>query len=501
MPFHLISTSGAPTDAARAAPRLARRFWKAFGAYAGIMLLCPFFLPGFAFGDGRGAGTVARPNFLIVLVDDLRWDELSCAGHPVVRTTHIDRLAHEGARFRNAFATTPLCSPSRASFLTGQYPHHHGIVDNTNRSAQSHRLKTFPRLLQQAGYETAFVGKWHMGNDDTPRPGFDWWAGLKGQGTSFDPVVNVNGKRAKISGHTTDALTELAVSFLSRPRHKPFCLYLAHKALHPELIQYDDGSLSDPAAARFLPARRHEKLYADAPVPRRLNVVDTLKGKPALRRRINGLPPLSRRTGTPDETVRDRWRMLAGVDESTGRLLTTLEQTGQLDRTVFILTSDHGYWYGEHGLSVERRLAYEEGIRIPLLVRYPSLIKPGRLIDEMALSIDLAPTVLELAGLKRPAAMDGRSLVPLLRGDHPADWRTSFLIEYYTDTVFPRVFKMGYKAIRTRRYKYIHYTELAGMDELYDLVADPYEMENLIGELNRRPVLEELQAELKTLIE
>ncbi|HHK41433.1 MAG TPA: hypothetical protein ENJ50_03345, partial [Planctomycetaceae bacterium] len=230
-----------------------------------VTVVASTILAGLTLAEHAGAGDAAsRPNFVIVLVDDLRWDELSCTGHPVVRTTHIDRLAYQGARFRNAFATTPLCSPSRASFLTGQYPHHHGIVDNTNRSRQSHRLRTFPRLLQQAGYETAFVGKWHMGNDDTPRPGFDFWAGLKGQGTSFDPVVNINGHRKKMAGHTTDALTDLALSFLRRPRQKPFCLYLSHKALHPELIQYDDGSLSDPSAARFLPAKRHAKLYADA---------------------------------------------------------------------------------------------------------------------------------------------------------------------------------------------------------------------------------------------
>ena len=438
-----------------------------------------------------------RPNFVIVLVDDLRWDELSCTGHPVVHTPHIDRLACQGARFRNAFATTPLCSPSRASLLTGQYPHRHGIIDNTNRSQQSHRLMTFPRLLRESGYETAFVGKWHMGNDDSPRPGFDWWAGLRGQGTSFDPVINVEGERLKISGHTTDVLTKLAVSFLHRARQKPFCLYLAHKALHPELIQYDDGSISDPSAARFLPAKRHEKLYADAAVPRRLNMFDTLEGKPALARKIDGVPPLGPHTGTSDQTVRDRWRMLAGVDESTGKLLSALERIGQLDSTVIILTSDHGYWYGEHGLSVERRLAYEEGIRIPLLVRYPPLVRPYRLIDGMALSIDLAPTVLELAGLKPPATMDGRSLVPLLRGEHPAEWRTSFLIEYYTDTVFPRVLKMGYKAVRTQRYKYIHYTELDGMDELYDLVADPYEMKNLMGDPRSQTVLNELKRELR----
>ena len=442
-------------------------------------------------------GADSRPNIVVVLVDDLRWDEISCAGHPVVRTPHIDRVAQEGARFRNAFATTPLCSPSRASFLTGQYPHRNGITDNTDRSEQSHRLRTFPRRLQKAGYETGYVGKWHMGNDNSRRPGFDYWACLAGQGTSRDPVMNEDGERVELKGYTTDILNQKASAFIGRDRDqgKPFCLYIAHKALHPELVQYDDGSISDPSAARFIPAKRHEALYADAPVPRRLNVTDDLKGKPALLRKIADLPALSRSTGTSDETVRDRWRMLAAVDEGVGMLFDALEKGNVLDETVLVFTSDHGYWYGEHGLSVERRLAYEEAARIPLLIRYPKAAPAGGLIDQLVLSIDLAPTLLDLAGVE-PGGVDGRSLAPMLAGEAPGNWRTSFLIEYYTDTVFSRVHRMGYKAIRTERFKYIHYVDLEGMDELYDLRSDPYEMTNVIDAPESRETLRELKAEM-----
>jgi N-acetylglucosamine-6-sulfatase len=440
-----------------------------------------------------------RPNILIILVDDLRWDEIACAGHPFVRTPGIDRIAREGARFRNAFCTTPLCSPVRASLLTGLYAHNHGIIDNTNRSRQSHGLITFPRILHENGYETGYIGKWHMGNDDTARPGFDYWACMAGQGTSFDPVLNENGKRIRSSGHTTDVLNDRAVRFVRRHRTTPFCLYIAHKALHPELVQYDDGSVSDPSGSKFMPAERHKHLYAEAAIPRRLNVTDTLEGKSALGRAVEGLPPLGPETGTGDETVRDRLRMLAAVDEGVGQLLQALEETGQLDDTVLVFTSDHGYWNGEHGLSIERRLAYEESIRIPLLIRHPRLVKPGTIVDEFALSIDLAPTLLELADTKAKRKMDGHSLVPLLAGNRPNDWRKSFLIEYYTDTVFPRLQNMGYRAVRTSRYKYIHYVDLEGMDELYDLKQDPYEMKNLIGNPGLRATVEKLKAEVTRL--
>ena len=222
-------------------------------------------------------------------------------------------------------------------------------------------------------------------------------------------------------------------------------------------------------------------------------------GKPALQRRIGDLPPLGANTGTPDEAVLGRLRSLMAIEEGVGNILKALEETAQLDNTVIVLTSDNGYFYGEHGLSVERRLAYEESIRMPLLVRYPKAIKAGTVRDELALNIDLAPTVLELAGVKAPAAMQGRSLLPLLKGASPV-WRNSFLIEYYSDKVFPRVLKMGYKAVRDGRWKYIHYFELEGMDELYDLQTDPYEMKNVIHEPGAAHTLDEMKQELERLL-
>lgn len=456
----------------------------------------------FIFISSDGICEAAQPpNIVVILVDDLRWDELGCTGHSFARTPNIDRISREGAKFRNAFCTNPLCSPARASLLTGLYTHHHGILDNTNRSEDSHQLKTFPRLLQQSGYQTGYVGKWHMGNDDSARPGFDYWVSMKGQGTSFDPMLNVNGIRSKHLGHTTDVLNEKADEFVRQQRDNPFCLYIAHKALHPELMQYDDGSISDPGAAKFLPTKRHQNLYEDDAIPWRLNVLDTLSGKPALQRKVKGLPDLSRETGTSAETIRDRLRMLAAVDDGVGLLFSALTEIRQLDNTVIILLSDHGYWYGEHGLSVERRLAYEEGLRIPLLVRYPPEIKSGIVIDEFALNVDLAPTLLEFAGSTTQQQMDGVSLVPLLNGEHPNDWRTSFLVEYNTDTVFPRVFNMGYRAIRSKRWKYIQFNELNDMDELYDMKNDPFEMENVIGRSDNAEALQQLQSELNDLFQ
>jgi arylsulfatase A-like enzyme len=449
-------------------------------------------------------GTVAsgapprRPNIILILIDDLRWDELGCVGHPYVKTPSIDRIAREGVLCRNAFVVAPLCSPSRASLLTGLYPHSHGITDNTNRSARSYELKTFPKALHEAGYETAFIGKWHMGNDPKPRPGFDYWVGMPGQGESVDPDLFEDGHLTKVRGYVTDIFTERAISFLRRPRTRPFLLYLPHKAIHPNLTQRDDGTLSDPRADTFIPAKRHEQLYAGATIPRRPNVDDTLQGKPALTRRLEGVEPLGPRTGSSDQAILGRQRMLAAVDEGVGQIFEALEKTGQLDDTVLVFTSDEGYFYGEHHLSVERRLAYEESIRIPLLIRYPRLIRPGRTLDEMVLNIDLAPTLLELSGTRVTETMHGRSISPLLRGE-AAPWRSSFLVEYYSDTVFPRVKNMGYTAVRSERYKYIRYSELLGMDELYDLQTDPYEMKNLVLEPASHSALLEMRAELEKL--
>jgi N-acetylglucosamine-6-sulfatase len=470
---------------------------------------------------GTAWGQSPQPNIVFILMDDLRFDELACVGHPFVKTPNIDRLAKEGALFKNAFATTPLCSPSRSCFLTGLYAHATGIIDNVDRSPQSHALITWPRLLHDAGYQTAFVGKWHMGVDASPRPGFDRWVAVPGQGKYIDPELNIDGKPTSAKGYVTDIFNDHAVNFLKQPPPSPFCLFLAHKCVHPDLEQRADGTISDPNAATFLPAQRHKSIYARDTPPRRPNAFQPPRDKPALTRKIDGVPLLSPQTATDDETIRNRLRLLMAAEEGVGQILDALTKTGQLDNTIIIFTSDHGYFYGEHCLSVERRLAYEEAIRIPLLIRYPPLIKPGTTFDDMVLSIDLAPTLLALGGGKLPTKIHGRSFLPLLRsagvsaapreGEAPAEPaqkisaaytpNTSFLIEYFSDNVFPRIKNMGYQAVRTNRWKYIHYLELSDCDELYDLHADPYEMINRINEPALKPTITDLQAELHRLLE
>ncbi|MCI0486328.1 MAG: sulfatase [Blastocatellia bacterium] len=445
------------------------------------------------------ATSASRPNIVFILIDDLRWDELGYAGHPFIKTPNIDRIAREGALFRNAFITTPLCSPSRASFLTGQYAHTHGITDNVDRSAASHNLATFPLLLHRSGYETAFIGKWHMGNDDKPRSGFDRWVSFKGQGTYYDPDINEDGKSVKPEGYITDILNRYATEFIRRRHDKPFLIYLAHKAIHPEVTQNNDGSVNLAHSERFIPAERHKRIYVGRSVPRRPNALRAPSGKPALERSVVDRPPLGADTATRDEVVLGRQRTLMAIEDGVGEILAALKETGQLDKTIIVFTSDNGYFYGEHGLSVERRLAYEEAIRMPLLVRYPQAIKAGTVRDEFALNIDLAPTLLSMAGIPVPDNMQGRSLAPLLKGAK-VKWRDSFLIEYYSDRVFPHIVRMGYKAVRTGRWKYIHYLELEGMDELYDLKADPYEMKNLIDQPGAKKSLDEMKREMERLL-
>jgi len=447
-----------------------------------------------------GAEERVQPNIVFVLIDDLRWDDLGSTGHPFVQTPNIDRIAKEGANFQNVFVTTPICSPSRGSILTGQYAQTHGIIDNTERGEQSHRLKTFPQELQKAGYKTAYVGKWHMGNDAAPRPGFDRWFCLIGQGSTFDSVVNNDGTEVQSRGYVTDVINEKALEFVRQSNSQPFFLYLSHKALHPETVQRADGSLTDPALSNYIPAPRHETLYEGEEITRRPSAGVAPRNKPALQQEIEGVPPLGPDTGSSDTVILNRLRMLASVEEGIGQLLEALEESGELDNTLFVVTSDHGYFYGEHGLSVERRLAYEESIRIPLLMRYPPLIEAGTTPDAMVMTIDFAPTFVDIVGGSPPSQYQGRSIVPLLKGEAPDDWRNSFLVEYFSDTVFPRMNKMAYKAVRNDRWKYIQYSEQEDANELYDLKNDPYELNNLINDTSAAASLEAMQAELDRLL-
>jgi N-acetylglucosamine-6-sulfatase len=430
------------------------------------------------------ASDAPQPNIVFVLVDDLRWDALSCTGSKIAQTPNIDRLAKEGALFKNFFVTLPLCAPSRATFLTGQYAHRNGVIDNANHNELSHRLVTFPKLLHDVGYETAYVGKLHMGNDDSPRPGFDRWVSFKGQGVYHDPMINFDGNAQKVSGYITDILNSNAVAFVKKEHTKPFVLYLAHKAVH----------------GPFTPAARHEKLYQNPIFQPPANVADSLEGKPAIAYSeqlvISGKrsKPNPKAKVFPKPSMLGQLRALAAIDEGVGDIFKALEETKQLDNTIFIFSSDNGYFWGEHGLG-DKRWAYEESIRDPLLVRYPKLVKAGTKIQPMVLNIDLAPTLLELGGAKIPKEVQGKSFLPLLKNPD-AKWRDAALFEYFNEKQYRTP---AWKAVRTDRWKYIHYTDLKGMDELYDLKSDPFEMKNLINESSAKSPLAKMKSELTRL--
>ncbi len=449
-----------------------------------------------------------RPNLLVILVDDLRFDETGASGHPYMKTPHIDRIARDGARFVNAFHTTPLCSPNRASILTGQYASRHGIIDNVGRDAMSHRLPNYHLELRRLGYETAHIGKWHMGNDASPRPGYDHWVAFRGQGKIVDPVLWEDGEERKVEGYVTDLLSERAVRYIERKREKPFALFLAHKAVHPDVQQKQDGTIDVATMEGYVLPPRHRELYKGERYPPRPSVrplEEVLRQKPAWRevfeRRSD---PASRpflealHVGTQEE-IRERAAMMASVDEGVGSILRSLEETGQLERTCIVFLGDNGFFFGEHGLGAERRFPYEEGIRTAFFVRLPERIAPGSEIAEMILALDIAPTLIELAGGTPGAHIQGRSLAPLFERRATA-WRESFLVEYYNESAWPWIIGMSYKAVRTERHKLVHWVHKEGMDELYDLGRDPYEITNLFNAPGYAAVRDELRADLRRLV-
>lgn len=437
------------------------------------------------------------PNIIFILVDDMRWDQLGLTGHPFAKTPNLDRIGREGMNFQNAFVCTPLCSPSRASFLTGQYPHKHRIINNDRNGLSfiSHKLVTFPQQLRRLGYETAYIGKWHMGDDDTRRPGFDHWISFRAQGLFLDPVVNVNGQRRQYTGYMTDLLNQWAKEFVEKQHEKPFLLYLSHKAVH----------------SPFIPAERHKNLYAEQKYVPPESANDPLDGKPALKRQVPPVDVLRIPGATPEpgeprygrsrrrnDIFLDHLRCLASVDEGVGMLFDALERTDQLDNTLIIFSSDNGFLFGEHGEFMNKRVAYEESIRVPLLMRYPKLIQPGSTRDQLALNVDLAPTLYDLVGLEPPIKMHGVSLLPVLK-DSTARLRTEFLAEHFLEKISPR--HAAWQCVRGERWKYIHYPDLQGMDELYDLQADPREMKNLINLPDYKATLKTMQEKLRKLLQ
>ncbi len=419
-----------------------------------------------------------RPrNIIFILVDDQRHDAMSCAGHPFLKTPALDSLAAGGVRFANAFVTTALCSPSRASILTGLYAHSHRVVDN--QSGMPDKLVFFSEHLQRAGYQTAFIGKWHMGHEsDEPRRGWNHWVSFTGQGNYLPELpsgrkamLNVNGERVPQTGYITDELTDHALRWLrERPRGtdaKPWMLYLSHKAAHGD----------------FIPAPRHKGRYAQAEV----KPFPTTQGTP-----LDELRPMWARNqrnswhgvehayhgrlGKIEDNYRLYCETLLAVDDSTQRLLDWLRETNQLDSTLVIYMGDNGHLWGEHGL-IDKRTAYEASIRVPLLMHCPHQFPKGRVVTEMAANIDIAPTILDAAGVKSPEPIHGRSLLPLARGERVANWRQELLYEYFWERWVPSTPTLH--ALITPRWKFVRAYGLWNVHKLYDLQTDPHELHNL----------------------
>lgn len=449
-------------------------------------------------GIGRGK---RRPNVVFIVTDDQRWDALGCAGHPFLKTPHLDRLAAEGARFANAFCTTSLCSPSRASMLSGLYAHAHGITNNFTDYPPA--LPSFPRQLQAAGYATAYIGKWHMNEQsDEPRPGFDFWASHKGQGKYFDTEFNINGTRESLKGYYTTRVTDLAIDWMTRlrPQDKPFLLMLGHKAPH----------------SPNTPEPQYEHLFDNVKIGYPPTAF-ALEGKPDwIRQRLDtwhGIygPLWGFREKFPDrrpEAVaafaafcRAYYATIASIDDSVGRLYAALARAGQLDNTLIVFVGDNGFFLGEHGM-MDKRAMHEASIRIPLLVRYPALIRPGTVVEGMVLNADLAPSILDICSAPPLPKVHGRSFARLAAGD-PTGWRTSWFYAYDYEKQFP--YTPNVRGVRTDDWKYIHYPHGDGgpdrhKAELYHLKSDPLETKNLIDDPAHAAKLGELRAELQRLM-
>jgi len=421
----------------------------------------------------------ARRNIVFVLSDDHRYDFMGFMkdSPTFLETPSMDRMARQGAHLANAFVSTSLCSPSRASILTGQYMHHHRIADNQRPAPEG--TVFFPQYLQKAGYQTAFVGKWHMGHDhDAPRPGFDHWVSFKGQGTYFNPTLNINNSRRTFKGYTTDVLTDQALTWLrdGRDTDRPFFLYLSFKAVHYP----------------FQPAKRYQGRYAKAKVKRPETMANTERNYQTqphwVRERrysIHGVDHME--TGqydndpvpSFDELYKQYCETVHGLDENLGRVLKYLDETGLSKSTLVVYMGDNGFELGEHGF-YDKRDAFEESIRVPMLAYAPGMIEPGTKVTQMVQNIDIAPTLLAAAGVQPPkaAGMDGQSFLPLLRG-RSIGWRDHILYEYYWEWNFPATPTVF--AIRGDRYKYIFYHGVWDHDGFYDLQTDPHERHNLIN--------------------
>ncbi len=443
-----------------------------------------------------------RPKVVLVLCDDIRWNALSFAGHPHLKTPHIDQLAGEGLFFDNMFCTTSLCSPSRGSIISGLYAHAHGVTSNFIEYPPS--LESFPMRLQAEGYSTAYLGKWHMGEEnDNPRPGFDHFVTHKGQGKYFDTEFNFNGTdRRVVNGYYTTVVTDMAEQWIGeQSSDRPYLLMLGHKAPH----------------SFYFPEPKYEHTFDRVEVNYPHSAYN-LSDKPAwIRERLptwHGIygPLFDYRKSFPNDKaeavvdfaqmVRSYWGTILSVDDSVGRLVKLLRERGELDNTVFIFMGDNGILEGEHGM-IDKRTAHEPSIRIPMIIRYPKLTPDGpKRVAQQVLTVDVAPTVLDLCSAEPLEGIHGRSIRQMVtQGDD--GWRDAWFYHYNYEKQFP--YTPNVRAIRTDRWKYIRYPHGDGGDdrhmaELYDLEADPEESTNLIADPSHTALVAELHQQLDQLM-
>lgn len=470
---------------------------------------------------GKPESTPTRPNLLFIMTDDHAAHALSCYGSRINKTPQLDRIADEGMRFENCFCTNSICAPSRAVILTGKFSHLNGVRDNSQVFDGSQM--TFPKLLQEEGYTTAMIGKWHLKSNPT---GFDYWNVLPGQGHYYNPDLIEMGTKKQYPGYVTDILTDLALDFLENRREKdrPFLLMLHHKAPHRNwqpalrhLSLYDDTEFPEPEtlwddySSRSAAAREQEMTLRDhmqndydlkmGEPPQRMNEEQNAAWKKAFAPKIDSFHKTD-----PQGDALVRWKYkrymedylgcIAAVDESAGKILEYLDASGLADNTLVVYTSDQGFYLGDHGW-YDKRFMYEESLRMPLLARLPGRIDPGSSNDALVSNLDFAPTFLELAGIHPHPEMQGRSLVRLLQGVKEPDWRSSIYYHYYE---YPAVhMAKRHYGVRTARYKLMHFYHDQDAWELYDLAADPNELKNVYEEPAYAAEVKELKAELERL--
>ncbi|MBI5283140.1 MAG: sulfatase [Candidatus Solibacter usitatus] len=402
-----------------------------------------------------------RPNIIFLLTDDQRWDSLGCMGNPIVRTPNIDRLSRDGVTFGHHFVTTAICVTSRASIFTGQYARCHQVLAFNQQFTPEQMARTYPSILRAAGYRTGFIGKYGLDKPPAPKDAFDYWAGFLGQGRYFP--------EGEPGPHLTSIMTGQAREFLSSTRaDQPFCLSVSFKAPHVE----------DESPRQFLPDPPDRVHYNNVtmPVPKTMDP-RYIAQLPLSMQRSEARRRWAVRFSTPalyQESVRNYYALITGVDRAVGAIVAELDKLGQRENTIIVYTGDNGFYLGEHGLA-GKWFMHEESIRVPLIVQGPGIAR-GRRVDLMTLNIDLAPTLLDLAGAAAPGAMQGRSLRPWLAGESP-HWRGEWFYEHHfrNNGWIPST-----EGVRTDRWKYTSYVEESPVfEELFDLRADPLEERNL----------------------